>query len=187
MSNSDQEKMTQAIQEQQAHWISLASKAMENSMKLFELNMRMAKESFLDSSQSVQQLLAGKGPEEVFAPDAEKMQLKLNRMMSYAKEVNEITAGFNAELGYMTREQFYEAFLNGNNLAGNKPDIHDKNQLPLDFMMHGYEQWIEAGKKLAGTMEHALVTPKETPRARETSVKNRRTKKPANVKVTPRK
>lgn len=162
---SNQEKMINAIQEQQAHWVMFASKVMENSMKLFELNMRMSKESIDDSSQSIQHLLQLKAPEEAFALDAEKMQDRLNHMLSYAKEINEITSGLiaelNAELVDMAQTQFHELVEQS---TKQPPKSAGNNQQPVDLMLtsignmsKGYEQWMNASKQFAEAVEKNLA------------------------------
>jgi|GEM_PF-5985978 len=163
MSASKQEKMIDAMQEQQAHWMTFASKAMENSMKLVELNMRMAKESIDESSASIQQLLTAKAPDEALKLNSDIMQAKLNRMMSYVNEVNALTSraltsGLNA--------QFRDASEKITKLAEGAAQsvLPQNNQQPLDFMLSafdgaskGYEQWMDASKKIVEAVEHKLV------------------------------
>lgn len=180
MSTSNQEKMINAIQEQQARWMTFASKAMENSMKLVELNMRVAKESVDESSASIQQLLTAKAPEEVLKLNSDIMQAKLNRMMSYAKEVNTLTSGLNAELSQMTQAQFRDVTEKTAKLAEGAHSVSPKNnQQPFDFMLSafgdaskGYGQWMDASKKIVEAVEHKLVANPAT-KAKPVSSKKR--------------
>lgn len=163
--SSNQKKMIDALQEQQAHWLTFTSKVMENSLKLFELNARMAKESMEDSSDAMQHLLAAKAPDEVVKLDAKLMQEKLNRMMAYAKEVNAITSGLNAELCQMTQSQLHDVYERTGKLTGGvKSARSEHKQQPFAFMASAfgdasksYEQWMEAGKKITEAVEHNLA------------------------------
>lgn len=165
MSESNQEKMISILQEQQAHWMTLTSKVLENSMKLFELNVRMAKESLDDSSNTMQHLFKVKAPEEMFDLDAEKMQDKMNRMLSYAKEMNEITADLNAELCQMTQSQWHEACAQAAKLVEDvRPVVPEQNQQPFNLMMSAlesasknYEQWMGMSQKMMGEAERNVA------------------------------
>jgi phasin family protein len=163
MSSSKKEKMVNNLQDQQTQWAHFAAKVMENSMKMFELNARMAKESIDETAESVQHLLKAKTPDDVLKLDTEKMQEKLYRMMAYAKEINALTAEFNADLCQMTQTQFHDA----SKLAGAAAPASSQNtQQPFDYMYSafgdaskGYEQWMEAGKKIAEAVEHNMTAP----------------------------
>ena len=159
---TEQEAMINAIQEQQAHWMTFASKAMENSMKLVELNMRMAKESIDESSASIQQLLTAKAPDKVLKLNSDLMQAKLNRIMSYVNEVNTLTSG---TLSSVPNAQFQDAFDKiTKSLQGAQSASPHNNQQPFDFMWSafgdaskGYGEWMDASKKIVEAVEHNLV------------------------------
>lgn len=173
MASTKQEKMIDAIQEQQAHWLTLASKVMENSMKLFELNARMVKESIGDSSDSFQRLLKGK-PEDVWKVDSEKMQTKMTRMMDYAKEMNAIAAEFNSDLYQMGQTQYQESYEKASQLVEKarpaSASTKNSQQQPFDFVLaafgdasKGYEQWMDVSRKIADAVEHNLQSPTQAP------------------------
>ena len=78
MSESAQEKMARAVQEQQAQWSAFAAKALDSSMKLFELNLKMAKQSLEDTSQSARHVLSVKSPEDIFKVESGTVLCKRN-------------------------------------------------------------------------------------------------------------
>ncbi len=158
MSDSNQEKMAQAFQEQQAQWSAFTAKAMESSMKLFELNLRIARQSIQDVSHSAQQLFAAKSPDQVFSVDQELAQEKLNQIISYANEIGEITSSFTSGLGQAAQSHLSQTYEKTAKLVEEvKPQADFQKFFPqLGDASHGYEQWLEAGKKIAESFTHAL-------------------------------
>jgi phasin family protein len=169
MASNNQDKMINALQEQQAHWVTFASKLMEASMKLVDLNAKMAKESIDDTSNTIQQILKAKAPDEMLKVDAGKMQEKITRMMTYTKEMNAITSAFNAELYQTAQAQLHDSYEKASKLvSGAQPAASQQNQQPFDFMLSafgdaskGYEQFLDAGKKLAEAVGKNVVIPTE--------------------------
>ncbi|PRC92943.1 TIGR01841 family phasin [Solimicrobium silvestre] len=181
MSASTQEKMIGTIQEQQAQWLAFVAKALESSMKLVELNARMTKQSLDDSSQSLRYLLEVKAPGQIFALDAERIQDKLNRMLSYANEFSAITSAFGTEFSQIAQAQISGSCNNANKLfEGAQQVTPDTLQKPFDVMFsalgnpqNGYEQWMGAGKKFAEVIgQNLMMTPSESAPAKRKSAKS---------------
>ena len=105
MFESSQEKFTNIIQEQQAQWMAFANKALESSMKMLEVNIRMAKQTLVGSTTSEPDLLTLKNPAEMFSINKNQLPEAYTRMLSYAKEINAITSDLNAELGKVVQSE----------------------------------------------------------------------------------
>jgi len=165
MSESAQEKMAHALQDQQAQWSAFATKALESSMKLFELNLKMAKQSLEDTSQSARHFLAVKSPEEIFKVDQELLQERLNQALSYAGEIGAITSAFTTELSQAAQSQLSKTVEKAGKLADEVTQL-TAHQSPaqtlfptLNDAQHGYDQWIDAGKKIVEAFGHGLPMP----------------------------
>jgi phasin family protein len=160
MSESAQEKMTQALQEQQAQWMAIGTKLLESSMKLMELNVRVVKQSLDETAKSTQHLFAAKKPEEVFAIDQGKMQEKLNQALAYANEINSITSELTSEFSQSTQAKLSEAVSKASEFVAHiNPAAGDFSNKPLEQLFsqfgnsqHGYQQWVEASKKFADSL-----------------------------------
>jgi len=160
MSESAQEKMTHALQEQQAQWMAIGTKLLEGSMKLMELNVRVVKQSLDDSAKSAQHLMAARKPEDVFTVDQEKMQEKLNQALAYANEINAITSELTSEFSHSTQEKLSAAVSKANEFVSSiNPAAGDFSNKPLEQLFsqfgnsqHGYQQWVEASKKFADSI-----------------------------------
>jgi len=146
MSDSAQRKMAQALQEQQAHWNLFAGRAIESSTKLFELNLKIAKQSLEDTSESVRHLLKVKSPDEIFSLDQTLVQERLNQALEYANEIGAIASAFAYEISQAAQNQ----------MAGNLEKVTQFADAakpiaapPLFPPQQGYEQWLEAGRKIA--------------------------------------
>jgi len=162
MSDSPQEKLAQAFEEQQAQWRAFTTKALESSMKLFELNLRIARQSMQDVAHSAQQLLTAKSPDQVLSIDQELAQEKLNQIMSYANEIGEITSSFTSGLGQAAQSNLHQTIEKATKLVEEvKPQADFQKFFPqIGDATHGYEQWLEAGKKIAESFAQAVpVTP----------------------------
>lgn len=160
MSDSAQEKMAQAFQDQQLQWSSFASKALESSMKLFELNLKMTRQSLEESASSVRHLLEVKSPEQLFSIDQSQMQEKLNRIMSYANEVGAIASSFTTEISQAAQSQMSGGYEKIAKFADGAAKPVAPTAFPdLSNAQHGYEQWLDAGKKMAEAFGHSLVVP----------------------------
>jgi phasin family protein len=158
MSESAQEKMARALEEQQAQWGAFASKALESSMKLFELNLKMAKQSLEEASQSARHLLSVKSPEQIFTVDQELIQERLNQVMAYASEIGEITSAFTSDLGKAAQSQFGHSFDKVTKLVEEvKPGVPVQKFFPqFGELNQGYDQWLDASKKIVESFGHTL-------------------------------
>lgn len=149
MSDSAQEKIAQVLQEQQTQWSALATKALDSSIKLVELNLKMTRQSLEESTQTVRDLLQVKSPEQLLTVDQGLIQERLSQAMQYASQVGAIASEFAADVSQATQSQ----------MAGNLGKINKfsavveqppalKNLFPdAGVAQQGYEQWVEAGKK----------------------------------------
>ena len=154
MSDSAQEKMAQVLQEQQAQWSAFAGRALESSTKLFELNLKIARQSLQDTSESVRHLLAMKSPDEIFSIDQTLVQERLNHALEYANEIGAIASAFAYEISQAAQNQ----------MAGNLDKVARFGETAanpiavpnLFLQQQGYEQWLDAGKKLAETFSQNL-------------------------------
>jgi len=182
MSESAQEKMAQALQEQQAQWTAIGSKLLESSMKLMELNVRVVKQSIEESTQSAQHLLASKSPEAMFSVDQAKLQEKLNQALAYANEINAITSELTSEFTHSTQEKLSEVVSKANQfVAGIQPSAPAFSNKPLEQIFSqfsnpqfGYEQWVEASKKFADSMGVKLPSmPEAAPEKKRTTKSTR--------------
>ncbi len=143
MSESSQEKFTNIIQEQQAQWMAFANKALESSMKMLEVNIRMAKQTLVGSTTSAPDLLTLKNPAEMFSINKNQLPEAYTRMLSYAKEINAITSDLNAELGKVVQSEM-SGGLKCLGINSGKPVSLEK----LVNTQQVVEQWVEAGKKI---------------------------------------
>lgn len=184
MSESAQEKMAHAFQDQQAQWSAFASKALENSMKLFELNMKMAKQSLEDASQSARHLLVAKKPEEIFALDQELLQDRLNQIMNYANEIGEITSAFATELGQAAQSQMSHTYEKATKLAEDikQPTSTQKFFPQLGELNQGYDQWLDAGKKIVESLGHGLPVKPSKPAATKTTTEKSASRRRSRAK-----
>jgi len=164
MPTSAQENIASTMQSQlasqQAQWMAFANLTLESSMKLLELSWQVAKDSLDDSTQTAQQLLAAKTPQELFQIDSEKIRDNFNRMMSYAGAVSTVAADMQSELRKATQAQFGDTFGKAGGLFGNAVEMPVEGmQNPFEMMKAamenvrvGYEQWTSTTKKAAETM-----------------------------------
>ncbi len=161
MSESAQEKMAQALQDQQAQWGAFATKALDSSMKLFELNLKVAKQSLEDTSKSVRHLLAVKSPQEMLSVDQDAMQDRLNRTLSYASEISAITSALTAEINRVAQEQMANGYEKAAKIASdNNQQSPVQKMFPhLGEVSHGYEQWLDAGKKMMEAFGQGMAAP----------------------------
>ncbi|MET3107564.1 phasin family protein [Oxalobacteraceae bacterium GrIS 2.11] len=156
MSESAQEKMAQAFQNQQAQWSAFANKALDSSMKLFELNLKMAKQSLEDTTHSARHLLSAKSPEELFAFDQELVQGRVHQAMAYASEINAIASAFTNEMTHAAQGQF-----NHSPAAQVVEEVNHSLPMQKFFpqmgeMNQGFEHWMDAGKKIAEAFGQSL-------------------------------
>jgi len=161
MSESTQEKLTQALQAQQEQWGACATKALESSMKLFELNLKIAKQSLEDTSNSVRHLLAVKSPQDVFSVDQDVMRERLKQTLSYASEISAITSALTAEINRVAQGQISSGYEKAAKIA-----TEDNQQSPIQKMFphlggvnQGYEQWMDAGKKMMEAFGQGIAVP----------------------------
>jgi phasin family protein len=165
MSESAQEKMARTVQEQQAQWSAFAAKALDSSMKLFELNLKMAKQSLEDTSQSARHVLSVKSPEDIFKIDQALLQERLNQALSYANEIGAITSAFTTELSQAAQHQLNKTYEKAGKLA---EEVSHQSPAPklfpnLNEAQHGYDQWLDAGKKMVEAFGHGLPAPSFDP------------------------
>jgi len=149
MSDSAQEKMAQALQEQQAQWSTLATKALDSSIKLVELNLKMTRQSLEESTQTVRELLKVKSPEQLLTIDQGLLQDRLSQAMQYASQIGAIASEFAADVSQVTQNQMAGNLGKINQLsAAVEAPLAMKNLFPdTGVAQQGYEQWVEAGKK----------------------------------------
>jgi len=161
MSDSAQEKMAQALQEQHAQWNSFATKALESSIRLFELNLKMTRQSLEDTSLSVRHLLEAKTPEQLFSVDQKLMQEKLNQVLTYANEIGAITSAFTTEISQAAQNQMAGSVEKVTRYAdGAAGSGAQQSMFPdLSQAQHGYEQWLDAGKKIVEAFGQNLAMP----------------------------
>jgi len=149
MSDSAQEKIAQAMQEQQAQWSALATKALDSSIKLVELNLKMTRQSLEESTQTVRDLLSVKSPEQLLTLDQGLLQDRLSQAMQYASQIGAIASEFAADVSQATQNQMAGNMGKINKLsAAVEAPVAIKNLFPdAGVAQQGYEQWVEAGKK----------------------------------------
>ncbi len=163
MARNVQKILINTIQEQQAHWLVFATKAFESSIKLYELNMKMAQESLSDSVQSIQAMSAIKSPDELLICDVDHIQSNLNRTMAYAKSINEVMSALSLEFSQLHQAQ-WSRLAEVNTLAQTAcPPASESMQQPFDLLFdnlknatNGYRQWMDVGKKIAEVVGHNL-------------------------------
>lgn len=142
---------------QQTQWLAFANASLESSLKLLELSWQVTKDSLDDSTQTAQQLLAAKSPQELFQIDSEKVRDNFNRLMSYAGAVANLATTMQSELRKVTQEQFGGVSTQEPAPAGEtKGTQTDLLQDPFDLMKSamenariGYETWVSATRKVA--------------------------------------
>ena len=180
MSDSTQEKMAQLLQEQQAQWGGVVTKALDSSMKLVELNLEMTKKSMKESTESVRDLLKVKSPDALFSVDQNLIQERLNQVINYAGQINAIASEFAAELSQVTQAQMTGNMEKLGTLSDAvKPAAASPGLFPdASAVQQGYEQWMDASKKMMdafgqsvsgqkdGTGSGAAAQPKPAPRSR---------------------
>lgn len=161
MSDSAQEKMAHAMQEQHAQWSAFVSKALEGSIRLVELNLKLTRQSLEESTQSMRHLLEVKSPEQLFTVDQKLMQEKLSQVMAYASEVGAIASAFSTEISQAAQSQMSDSYKKVAQFAdqGVKPAV--PNVFP-DSMQNGYAHWMDAGKKFAESFGQSLNLPNQS-------------------------
>ena len=161
MSDSAQEKMAQLLQEQQAQWGSVVTKALDSSVKLVELNLELTKKSLEESTESVRHMLKVKSPDELFSVDQGLMQERLNQAMNYATQIGAIASEFATAMSEVTQAQ-----LNGN--LGKLGTLSEAVKQPPAVQnlfpdsaaaQQGYEQWMDAGKKFVEAFGQSFSVP----------------------------
>jgi phasin family protein len=164
MPASTQHKLADSMQEQlagqQAQCAAFANKVLESSMKLFELNLQVAKESMDGFTLATQQALSVKTPQELFSLDQGKIRENFNRMLSYAGAVTNITANMQAELNRAAQTQLSNTCNKATKLfEGTAASVPDNSQNPFEMIKSvmdnakgGYEQWAATNRKLAEAM-----------------------------------
>lgn len=179
MSESTNEKMAHAFQEQQAQWSAFSSKALESSIRLFELNLKMAKQSLEEASQSARHRLSAKSPEQIFAVDQSLLQERMNQAMAYASEIGAITAAFTTELNHAAQSQLGNSYDKVTQLVEEvkKPSAPQPFFPQFGELNHGYDQWLDASKKIVEAFGHGLpITPTKSTTARPVTTKPTATK-----------
>ena len=170
------------LQEQQAQWSSIVARTLDSSIKLVELNLKMARQSVEESTQSVQHMLQVKSPNALFAVDQELTQERLNQAMNYAGQISAIASEFIAAMSQATQAQMSGNLgrLNSFSAAPETPAPIKNLFADSAMVQQGYEQWVEAGKKFvaefgqnfpaafngAGVAKAAEVKPSTTTRSR---------------------
>ncbi|MFI4940651.1 MAG: phasin family protein [Burkholderiales bacterium] len=158
--NKFAESMQEQLAGQQAQCAAFANKAIESSMRLFELNLRVAKESLDEFTLATQQMLSAKSPQELFSLDQGKIRENFNRMLSYAGAVTNITANMQAELNRATQTQLSNTCNKATKMfegtvasvPGNSQNPFEMIQSVMDNAKGGYEQWIATNRKFAEAM-----------------------------------
>ena len=74
-----------------------AQKAFANVEKVVELNMTVAKQSFVDSTAAAQQLMSAKGPQEFIALTTANAKPNVEKALAYGRELAAIAAAAQAD------------------------------------------------------------------------------------------
>jgi len=173
MSESTQEKMAHALQDQHEQWRAFASKALEGSTKLFELNLKMARQTMQDATQAARHLLSAKSPEEIFTLDQKGLQDRVNKIMAFNAEINEIVMAYGMELGQSVQTHIRKP---GAKIEKAIADIgksaHPQQFLPqMDDFTHGFEQWLSATKQLSDAFGQGTIAAAKPATVRKTAAR----------------
>ena len=160
-----QEKFAADIQTQmtaqQQQWAAFANNAMEGTIRLFELNCQVAKGAFDEGTAISQRLLSAKTPQEWLSLDSDILRKNIQRGITYAKQVSDISSKVQEELNVAAKSNFEESC----KLAGGLGAVSSDDSAsavattPIEFVKSalenvsgGYARWIDANQKIVDTM-----------------------------------
>lgn len=160
-----QEKFTADIQTQmtaqQQQWAAFANNVIEGTIRLFELNCQAAKGAFDESIAISQRMLSAKTPQEWLSLDSDILRENIQRGITYAGQVSEISTRVQAELNQAAKANFEESCkLAGDLSAASAEDSSSAvATTPIEFVKSalenvtgGYARWVGANQKIVDTV-----------------------------------
>jgi phasin family protein len=146
---------------QQQQWAAFANNAMEGTIRLFELNCQVAKGAFDESTAISQRLLSAKTPQEWLSLDSDILRENIQRSITYANQVSDISSRLQAELNQAAKANFEDSCKLAGGLGAASTDDGSSAvaTTPIEFVKSalenvsgGYARWVDANQKIVDTV-----------------------------------
>jgi phasin family protein len=153
--------MQTQVTAQQQQWAAFANNAMEGTIRLFELNCQVAKGAFDESAAISQRLLSAKTPQEWLSLNSDILHKNIQRSITYANQVSDISSRLQAELNQAAKANFEDSCKLAGGLGAASTDDSSSAMAttPIEFVKSamenisgGYARWVDANQKIVDTM-----------------------------------
>lgn len=147
-------------------FLALQNTAFAGFEKLVDLNLRAAKASLDEATQKSQEIVALEDPQQVFAFATSLARPSAEKLMAYSKNVYDIVAGVQAEVGKLAESQIAETQKQMaetvNQLAKNAPAGSESAvafmKSSLATATSAYDSLSKAAKQAAEVAESSMVS-----------------------------